>query len=93
MAALVQRAYDLKTITDAQRRYMFIQFSRRGYRLREPLSTDIPIERPELLDELIQAHLESLNYTSEEMARLFMFMDEEEFRTTYLEKGKMRLVG
>src|SRR5437773_8160492 len=31
MASLVQRAFELKTITDAQRRYLFIQLAQAGY--------------------------------------------------------------
>ena len=45
MAAIVQRAYELGTITESQRKYQFIQLSRRGYRTREPEETDIPLER------------------------------------------------
>ena len=43
MAALIMRAYELKTITDSQRRYLFINVSKRsGGRLHEPLESEIP---------------------------------------------------
>lgn len=48
--ALVMRAYRLKTITEAQMRYLFIQFSQGGYCSREPEELDIPVEKPALLN-------------------------------------------
>ncbi|HWQ56355.1 MAG TPA: XRE family transcriptional regulator [Bryobacteraceae bacterium] len=93
MAALVQRAFELGTITDAQRRYLFIQFGRRGYRLREPAETDIPLERPELFNELIETHLRDLGYAPGELAPSVMLLREDEFRSRHLEKNRLRLVG
>ncbi len=92
MAAIVQRAHELGTITDSQRQYQFIQFSKRGYRTREPDETDVPIERPSLFDELIQAHTKQLAYSTTELAAL-MLLEEEELKASYLEKGRLRLVG
>jgi Zn-dependent peptidase ImmA (M78 family)/transcriptional regulator with XRE-family HTH domain len=93
MAALLQRAGDLKTITVDQKKYMFMNLGKRGWRLREPEHTDIPIERPELFSALIQAHLSELHYTPEQLANTVMLMNEGEFRDAYMEQGKLRLVG
>jgi Zn-dependent peptidase ImmA (M78 family)/transcriptional regulator with XRE-family HTH domain len=92
MAALIQRAYELKTITGAQRRYLIIHLTRRGYRLHEPDETSIPVERPELVDALIYAHIGELGYSPAEIADL-MAAEEAEFRSEYLERGRLRLVG
>jgi Zn-dependent peptidase ImmA (M78 family)/transcriptional regulator with XRE-family HTH domain len=93
MAALIQRAYELKTITEAQRRYMFINMSRNGWRLREPAETDVPIERPELFPRLLQTHLGELGYSLRELSTLMFVRNENEFRETYLAPKGLRLVG
>jgi Zn-dependent peptidase ImmA (M78 family)/transcriptional regulator with XRE-family HTH domain len=93
MAALVQRGADLKTISMDQKKYMFINLGRRGWRLREPEHTDIAVERPELFDGLIKAHLLELQYAPDQLALRVMLMNEPEFRNQYLEPGKLRLVG
>lgn len=93
MAALIQRAYDLKTITEAQRRYMFINLSKHGWRLREPEETDIPVEHPELFPSLIRTHLNELSYSVRELSTLMFVRNETEFRSTYLAPKGLRLVG
>ncbi len=93
MAALIQRAYELKTITEAQRRYMFINMSRNGWRLREPPETDVPVEHPELFPRLLQTHLNELGYSVRELSTLMFVQNEAEFRTTYLTPKGLRLVG
>lgn len=91
MAALAQRAHQLGTITPAQHKYLFIRLSKAGYRLREPEETDIPIEKPTLLSELVQAHINELGYSVPELSRL-VILNEHEFRPHYLGTG-LRLVG
>ena len=93
MAALIQRAGDLKTITPSQRRYMFINLGKRGWRLREPEETNIPLEQPALLQELIKVHIEQLGYSPEQMAEPLMLLGQDEFRKLYLERKGLRLVG
>jgi Zn-dependent peptidase ImmA (M78 family)/transcriptional regulator with XRE-family HTH domain len=93
MAALIQRAGDLKTITVDQKRYMFMNLGRRGWRMREPEHTDIPVERPELFSALIQAHLSDLEYTPKQLANTVMLLNESEFRDVYVHPSKLRLVG
>jgi Zn-dependent peptidase ImmA (M78 family)/transcriptional regulator with XRE-family HTH domain len=93
MAALVQRAGDLKTISADQKKYMFMNLGKRGWRLREPEHTDIPVERPELFNALIQTHLSELHYTPEQLANTIMLLNEAVFRSEYIERGALRLVG
>jgi len=93
MAALVQQAASLKTISPDQKKYMFMNLGKRGWRLREPEYTDIPIERPELFASLIQVHLSELEYTPGQLANTVMLMNEQEFRDSYMQQGKLRLVG
>ncbi|HLH43207.1 MAG TPA: XRE family transcriptional regulator [Bryobacteraceae bacterium] len=90
MQALVMRAYRLKTITEAQMRYLFIQFGQAGYRMREPAELDIPIEKPTLLKMMIDAHANELGYSAAEMSKI-LNLEEEEFRELYTERP-LRLV-
>lgn len=90
MQALVMRAYHLKTITEAQMRYLFIQFSQAGYRLREPEELDIPIEKPTVLRMLIDAHASELGFSPSEISQM-LNLEEDEFRDLYDERA-LRLV-
>jgi Zn-dependent peptidase ImmA (M78 family) len=83
MQALVERAYHLGTITPSQRKYLYMQFSRFGYRLREPIETDIPRERPTMLKELVDTHIKELGYSVYELSDLMM-MNEPEVRELYV---------
>jgi Zn-dependent peptidase ImmA (M78 family)/transcriptional regulator with XRE-family HTH domain len=91
MAALVRRAFDLKTITESQYKYLLIKLGRAGYKMREPIETDIPIEKPTLLAELIQMHLRQLGYPVSKLSD-FMLLHEHEFRPRYMDTG-LRLVS
>ena len=93
MAALIQRAYELKTITEAQRRYLFIHMSRNGWRIREPVDTDVPIEKPDLFPRILQTHLGELGYSVRELSTLMFVRDEDDFRSEYLSPRGLRLVG
>jgi Zn-dependent peptidase ImmA (M78 family) len=83
MQALVERAYRLKTITPSQRRYLYMQFSGFGYRLREPEETDIPREKPSMLKELVDTHIKELGYSMCDLSGLMM-MNEPEVRELYV---------
>jgi len=92
MAALIQRGHELKTITDNQRRYLFMALSKRGQRLREPIDTDVPIERPTRLRSLVKAHID-MGFSMQEMMSLLFVADEGEFRSVYLGTSQLRLIG
>jgi Zn-dependent peptidase ImmA (M78 family)/transcriptional regulator with XRE-family HTH domain len=91
MAALVRRAYELGTITESQYKYLMIKLSNAGYRVREPISTDVPPESTTLLNDMIQAHLRQLGYSPSQLAD-YVLMLEQEFKRRYFERG-LRLVG
>ena len=93
MQALIMRAYELKTITESQRRYLFINVAKRGgSRIHEPLESEVPMERPYLFERLIRQHLEMLEYSVSELAQLLFFEDEDAFRMQYLGERRLRLV-
>jgi Zn-dependent peptidase ImmA (M78 family)/transcriptional regulator with XRE-family HTH domain len=92
MAALIQRAGALKTITDNQKRYLFMALAKRGQRLREPVETDVPIERPSRLKELVRFHID-LGFSTRDLMKLLFVTDEREFRSAYLGMNQLRLIG
>ncbi len=88
MGALVRRAFELGTITESQRRYLIINLRRSTHSYREPPDTDIPIEQPRLLDELIDTHLKELGYTVTEVSDMVAEL-EPNFRSLFLPQSKV----
>ena len=88
MAALVEKAYELGTISVDQRRYLIINLRRQTHSFREPPETDIPIERPTLLPAMVKNHVESLGYTVAELSEL-VAEREQNFRDMYLPSAKV----
>lgn len=76
MAALVERAYRLQTITAAQRTSLYKGLSAQGWRKREPLSDQLPPEEP-AIPALIVERLRKLRYTAAEIAEFGGFADVE----------------
>jgi hypothetical protein len=61
--------------------------------MREPVDTDVPIERPDLFGHLLQTHLNDLGYSVRELSTLIFIRDENYFRANYLAPRGLRLVG
>lgn len=93
MAALVQRAFELGTITDAQRRYLYINMAKRGYRTREPIEADVPLESPALVAKMVRSHVEKLGYTEGQLMSLLYMRDPAELKSVYLGENLLQLVG
>lgn len=83
MAALVRRARDLGRLSDSQYRQMNIEFSRAGYRTREPV--EVPIDSPSLVRSVVDRRLASGD-SVQELAREAL-MNEDEFCKVYLDGG------
>jgi len=80
IAALIMRARQLRKITDRQKRRLFTQYNKLGYKLKEP--GDIKLETPLLIKGVIQAHIEQLGYSNDELAEMMsIFFDD--FKTRY----------
>lgn len=91
MAALIMRARDVGTITDRQKRSLFMRLSQLGYRKREPV--EISREQPALLRQVIDFHRTEHGYSIGELSRVAN-LSEPEFREVYLteETPHLRLV-
>jgi len=68
MAALLVTAHKMGCITDNQNQWLWRQFSSMGYRKCEPPELDLPIEKPTVMDEVFQIHIDEYGYSFEEIA-------------------------
>lgn len=82
MGSLLQQAYRLGQVTERHYRFLRAELTRLGYHRREPPELDVPEERPTLLSELLQLHIERLGYGIEELSRLLGLFTKE-FIDTY----------
>lgn len=92
MGALLKRAADLGRITERQERYIWMQFSKAGYRLREPAELDIPPEEPQLLAKLIDLHRTRLQYSITEFSHLIALREKEVKAIYFGQSNSLRLV-
>jgi Zn-dependent peptidase ImmA (M78 family)/transcriptional regulator with XRE-family HTH domain len=92
MAALLERAKQLKTITITQYRYMRINFGKLGYTTQEPPELAIPIEKPSLIGDLIGLHIRNLGYSLADLAALLR-MREDECASSYLRPAGLHIVS
>ncbi len=93
MAALIKRAATLGKINAGTERYYNIQLSKKGYRMREPQELDFPKEKPSLLLELINFHLDELDYNENELNELLGTFPKD-FKSMYLnQKSPLRLIN
>jgi Zn-dependent peptidase ImmA (M78 family) len=76
MQALVERAHQLGVLVAGQRTSMYKQFSRLGWRVREPHSDELAPERPQL-PEFIAQTLLAKGLSLEEIAKLAGFADDD----------------
>ncbi len=67
MQALIERGYRLETISASQRASFYKTLSARGWRAKEPLSDELPLERPQLAQRLGQVLIER-GLTTDEVA-------------------------
>lgn len=80
MQALIMRAASLGAISDSQKRRLFMQMGKLGYRRHEPVS--IEREKPTFLTSLIRFHLTELGYGEADLSNVLMVL-EDEFRAIY----------
>lgn len=74
MAAIIHRARDLRCISSEQSDMLWKRMSKAGYRLSEPHSAQVGVEKPTLLKEVIAMHQSVLGYTGEDLKDL-LFLD------------------
>ncbi len=93
MQALIERARQLKTITEYQRKLFYMNLNRNGRsRLHEPLEHEYAPERPELYRRMVKTHLHELGYSVKEIATILFFGKEQAFIDEFLNSDGLRLV-
>jgi Zn-dependent peptidase ImmA (M78 family)/transcriptional regulator with XRE-family HTH domain len=70
MQSLLYRAATLGYLDSNQERYLWQQFSMKKMRMREPAELDIEPERPSLVAKLFALHMNELQYSIEDMAKI-----------------------
>lgn len=93
MAALIERAARLGKITPGRRKYLWTMLSREGYRQNEPYP--LQPEEPSLIKEIIESHLDDLEYTWDQLSDL-LGPEPDELRALYEVQGRvahLQLVG
>jgi Zn-dependent peptidase ImmA (M78 family) len=70
MQALLMRARNLDFVTANQAQYLWKQINIRRMRLREPPELDFPHETPTVIPTIVRLHMDSLGYSTAELARL-----------------------
>lgn len=68
MAFFVYRARQLNTITERQAKYLRRKISEVSDGRKEPPETDISMEEPHMIKQLIRLHKENLDYTDDDLA-------------------------
>lgn len=68
MQSIIRKAHQLNCITESRYKNLQIEFSRRGWRVNEPIL--LPDESPCLVKNIIKLYKEELDYTDEELMRI-----------------------
>ncbi|MGG1637240.1 ImmA/IrrE family metallo-endopeptidase [Paenibacillus sp. NRS-1760] len=70
MAALLVRSRDLGKLADRQYRHFWMQMGQAGYRTREPVELDVPLETPLTLEEVIGVYQNDFKYTQKDICEV-----------------------
>lgn len=93
MSAILKKAHTLGKISDRTYRKFWEKLGKRGYRLNEPKELEPPQEKPSLFKELIDYHLEDLQFSVEDLSYITL-VSPSEFSTCYLpQETSLRLVA
>lgn len=92
MAMLLRSAKRAGKITPARYTTLFKELSARGWRSREPPETDISPEEPTILKDVLEAHIQQLGYTVEELGQVLTLYPRELRETYLMERPRLRLV-
>ncbi len=82
MQSLLMSAKHVGAVNSNQYRYLFTQFSKKGWRTREPAELDFPHDLPVVLPDIIKVHRNDLGYDADELLRLTRLC-KEEFEALY----------
>lgn len=87
-SAIIRRASDLGCITADKYKYLMIELSRFNERKSE--NTDVPLEEPKILTKMIDAYLNDMAYTKDELMKA-LTINEEDFNRFLVRDNVRRL--
>lgn len=70
MASLLYRGRELNLLTDNQYRYLWQQMAMLGYKKNEPAAIAVPREHPTILKEVLDLHVNELQYSKLQLAEM-----------------------
>jgi Zn-dependent peptidase ImmA (M78 family) len=70
MQGLIMHAERLGVISPRRARYLWMQMSRAGFRVREAAEADVPREQPRFMSEILDVYRRTLGYSPEDLAGL-----------------------
>ena len=88
MQALILRAHSLGAISDRQMRTLYMKMSANGWRKKEPV--EIPLEKPSVVQALVDVHLKEHGYTVAELCNAIR-ASQEDFQNDYLKTAEPKL--
>ncbi len=93
MQALLMRAKSLGLLTYNQNRYLWMQINKHNIRFREPAELDIPKEKPSIVSDIFNVHLNELGYNLAELSKILHIDESELCRMYQLPQGsRLRIV-
>lgn len=91
MQSILVKSYkQLSVLTQNQYHYLWKQMSYLGYRKKEPVF--IPVEKAQLIREIIDLHLDDLEYSKSELSKL-LNITEKEFEKLYFHDNNLRVIA
>ena len=91
MAALIERAYRAGLLAPSKRVQMYKIFGSRGWRTTEPISDELPVEKPSLAEAIAQA-LSDRGLTTQEVAGIAGFASPQDNHVFVVTKGGLRAI-
>lgn len=82
MQSILQKISITKPLTANQQKYLWATIMKLGFKKHEPSELDPPIERPVLLKKMLNIFKNDLNYSDEEMEKLF-YIKKQEINSLY----------
>lgn len=87
MGAILMKAKQIGVISDRQYSKLWTEMGKSGYRTKEPIELEIPEEKPTIITELIDIHLNELGYSPKQLADMVNHK-QEEFNSLYIPAPK-----
>jgi len=77
IAALLQRACDLKRVALRIQRSLWAQLASAGYKTQEPPELDFAVEEPSLLRTILETHTGGLGFSNRDLAKIVALFEDE----------------